>query len=773
MSRCLLFACAFALPAFGQLFQSAGQVPFGPNAYHVLADFNLDGRLDLARATVNSRLLLSFGAADGSFAAVSSDTSIEAPVGLVQGDFDNDGRPDVAVISAGLFTGPSVRVYLISGTATFTSRPFLLLQELVRASTTGDFDGDGNLDVALVSTSPAGGSQLSVLRGDGTGQLAPAFLSLPVALPVASGSIAGDLRAADFNGDKKLDLVMTITNTAGVGLAVATGDGRGSFTVVANVGSQAPLTNPSPRLAVADFNGDRNLDVVMFGYQRDRITIWLNSGGTLVPQISTSVSVGAAPYGITAGDFDLDGRTDWAVTRQIQSGLPELHVGLGNGATLITMAPGSPFPFGGPAPVLDTGDFNGDRRLDLLVAEAGNPEAFRVLLNIVPRPPTLLSQEIQFPELGDRGLSEGSITPTVTATSGLPVVLSGVTNAVCTVSKGVITFVTTGVCTVIAIQRGDSIYSPAPIVQRTFTISRFTQTISFAPLPDRALDAPPFTVAATASSGLPVSFTASPASVCTLNGATVVLIAVGQCSITASQAGNATFPPAPSVTRTFAITAIVILGPRVESISNAASYVAGTLAPASYGALFGLRLTNGVVRLRDSAGATHTLEQTFSGETQINFIVPAAAAQGEAAVTVTTPNGASEFPVTIAAITPGLFSSNGTGEGLAAAQALIVNVDKTVTTLTVADAPIVVRAGTELYLVLYGTGIRGRAAGSTVLVSVGGIPVEVLYAGPQGTFPALDQINVRVPLTVAGLGNVEIRLLVEGLEANVVKATFQ
>ncbi len=109
---------------------------------------------------------------------------------------------------------------------------------------------------------------------------------------------------------------------------------------------------------------------------------------------------------------------------------------------------------------------------------------------------------------------------------------------------------------------------------------------------------------------------------------------------------------------------------------------------------------------------------------------------------------------------------------MAAAQALIVNNDKTVTVLTVGDGPIPVRGGTEIYLVLYGTGIRGRTQ-NAVFVTVAGSPVEVLYAGPQGFFPALDQINVRVPLTVGGFGNVEIRMLVDGQPTNVVTAVFQ
>lgn len=78
------------------------------------------------------------------------------------------------------------------------------------------------------------------------------------------------------------------------------------------------------------------------------------------------------------------------------------------------------------------------------------------------------------------------------------------------------------------------------------------QSISFDPLPDRTLGNPPFTISATASSGLPVSFSASGA--CTVSGATVTLTGTGTCSITAIQAGNANFNPAAPMTRSFTIT---------------------------------------------------------------------------------------------------------------------------------------------------------------------------------------------------------------------------
>lgn len=79
------------------------------------------------------------------------------------------------------------------------------------------------------------------------------------------------------------------------------------------------------------------------------------------------------------------------------------------------------------------------------------------------------------------------------------------------------------------------------------------QTITFPPLPGRTFGAAPFTVSATASSGLPVSFASATKSVCTVGGSTVTIVAAGTCTIQASQGGNATYAAAPKVSQSFAV----------------------------------------------------------------------------------------------------------------------------------------------------------------------------------------------------------------------------
>jgi hypothetical protein len=110
-----------------------------------------------------------------------------------------------------------------------------------------------------------------------------------------------------------------------------------------------------------------------------------------------------------------------------------------------------------------------------------------------------------------------------------------------------------GTCSVRYDQAGDANYNAAPQVTETTSAQKASQTITFAPLPDRTYGDPDFTVSATASSGLAVSFGAS--GQCTVSGTTVHLTGPGSCTITASQGGDSNYAAATDVSRTFQINA--------------------------------------------------------------------------------------------------------------------------------------------------------------------------------------------------------------------------
>ena len=159
------------------------------------------------------------------------------------------------------------------------------------------------------------------------------------------------------------------------------------------------------------------------------------------------------------------------------------------------------------------------------------------------------SQTITFESPADRTFGDPPFAIFATASSGLPVTFAAAGS--CALAGNVVTIVGGGSCTVTAAQGGNAAYAPAPAVTRTFAIGRASQSISFAPLSDRTLGEPPFTVAATASSGLPVRFSAT--GECTIDGDTLRLTAAGGCSVTASQPGDDNYGPAPDVVQTFAI----------------------------------------------------------------------------------------------------------------------------------------------------------------------------------------------------------------------------
>src|SRR5207237_10666299 len=106
-------------------------------------------------------------------------------------------------------------------------------------------------------------------------------------------------------------------------------------------------------------------------------------------------------------------------------------------------------------------------------------------------------------------------------------------------------------CTITASLAGNANYNPAPDVSRTFAIAKAGQAIAFGPLAHKTYGAADFSVSATASSGLPVSFAGS--GKCTLSGARVHLTGAGTCTVTVSQAGDANYDAASEVSRSFSI----------------------------------------------------------------------------------------------------------------------------------------------------------------------------------------------------------------------------
>lgn len=236
--------------------------------------------------------------------------------------------------------------------------------------------------------------------------------------------------------------------------------------------------------------------------------------------------------------------------------------------------------------------------------------------------------------------------------------------------------------------------------------------------------------------------------------------------------------------------------PTITNIS-AASFVAGELAPEVIAAAFGTNLAANTqaatelplptqlagvsVRVRDRTSAERDAPLFFVSPNQINYQIPPGAANGIAMVSVS--SGAAGI-MEIASVAPGLFSANANGQGVAAAVVLRVRADGAQQFESVAqfDAgqnrfvakPIdVSNLAEQVFLILFGSGMRNRSSLTNVAARIGGVGTEVLFVGAQGGFVGLDQCNLRLPNTLAGRGEVDVILTVDGKAANTVKVNIE
>ncbi len=327
------------------------QIP-EPSALAV-GDFNEDGKPDVAIAA-NVRVYLMLGNGDGTFApAQGSPLPIPSPPyddlgspytgSIATGDFNNSGHLGLAVA---LFSDEAAAILFGKGDGTFTYSSTLANASGLYTSfvTSADFNGDGNLDLVAVNSS--NGVSPVILLGYGHG----AFNSVEQNVQITGISSA----AGDFNGDGKLDLVIDGAN-------ILLGNGNGAFTQGASLGVGEFVT-------VGDFNGDGKLDLAVCNSANNSVTIFLgDGGGNFVTAPGSPIAVGNQPQAIVAGDFNNYGRLDLAVANYGDGTITLL---LGNGDGTFTQPSGSPYAVGHGPLAIAAADFNGDGKLDLAVANS-------------------------------------------------------------------------------------------------------------------------------------------------------------------------------------------------------------------------------------------------------------------------------------------------------------------------------------------------------------------------------------------------------------------
>jgi uncharacterized protein (TIGR03437 family) len=250
--------------------------------------------------------------------------------------------------------------------------------------------------------------------------------------------------------------------------------------------------------------------------------------------------------------------------------------------------------------------------------------------------------------------------------------------------------------------------------------------------------------------------------------------------------------------RTYSWTAAA---PQTQASVSAASYSSATLAPESIVAAFGSNLATATlvasatplptalagttVKVRDNSGVERLAPLFFVSPTQINYLVPAFTATGAATITITSGNGSVSIGNTqIAAFAPGLFTADASGQGLAAAIALRIKADGSqqyepvgrfdpvqnkFVAVPIDLGPDLGNASDQVFLILFGTGLRFRSGLSGVNVRIGGVEAQASFVGAQGGFVGLDQANVKLSRDLIGRGELDVVLAADGQSANTVR----
>ncbi len=343
-----------------------------------VGDFNHDGKLDIAFFGQTYFAVL-LGNGDGTFAPLTTTyptgTSTGSyPISIAVGDFNGDGALDVAIA---LLNDSAIQLFSNNGSGTFTVLPETPTCGNPGSLVVADFNGDGKQDIAVACQTGSVSNDLLVLVGKGDGTFAPPTSFQAGGAPLSFSDRS--LVVADFDGDGKPD-VMALND--GTHVTLLLGNGDGTFAPSAQT-LQTGIGAGTTWVALGDFNGDSNMDLVVANSLTNSVAIFLGNAQAQFT-IGATYGVGIDPEFVTTADLNGDGKLDIVVVCKGNASTPgSVRILLGNGdGTFAAATPLTP----GLAPIAAAvGDFNNDTKLDLAIVDEGddtNPSVVAVYLGI-------------------------------------------------------------------------------------------------------------------------------------------------------------------------------------------------------------------------------------------------------------------------------------------------------------------------------------------------------------------------------------------------------
>jgi FG-GAP-like repeat/Calx-beta domain len=403
-------------------FSPAVNYPVGVNPGAVVTgDFNADGRLDVAVAKPYSNTLsILLGNANGTFQAARNSATGASARSMAVGDFNADGKLDLATANAvdlATTNSGSLSILLGDGRGAFQAPSNIEIGSNPSSVSVGDFNGDGKLDLGVASIvmyqgyyGPyAGAVHDNVLLGNGDGSFVYWHMRPVDNRGYQILSAAG--AAADFNGDGKLDFATAVGTAVDSRVAVApgSGDGRLGVPTFFDVGS-SPFS-----VSVGDFDGDGKLDLVTANMPNISVLLGTGTGSFRAAQ---NDSAGSQPRTVSVGDFDGDGKLDLVTGNAYNVGVL-LGTGTGSFRQPLNVAAGL------QSGQVSVGDFNGDGRPDVVSANYGSDDV-SVLLNDGTWPaadtPSITVNDLTVAE-GNSGTTAATFTVSLSAAYGQPVTI--------------------------------------------------------------------------------------------------------------------------------------------------------------------------------------------------------------------------------------------------------------------------------------------------------------------------------------------------------------